>query len=224
MRSFWQFTTLMSGAIFLTTMIPMRNGGFFSDGARMLNLIKGGKKAEVDLAVLTSTAASTAGIRPRELNVAPLQKILESDYEHPFIPYLHLYIYAYLMDWGKTEEAFEHLTQAMEHIENIPAGYQATLWLELAFYQAYYQQNLAEAEAAFQQAKISAVIPKHLIYKAEAVIAWGKKDLELALIKAQNALTVLPQAMDAGGAIAEKEWLEEFLNQLEVANYNNSIT
>ena len=214
-RSFWQFTAFMSGAIFLTTIIPMRSGGFFSDGARMLNLLRGGPKAEVDLAILTSTAAATSGIRPRDMNIASLQKILDSGYEHPFIPYLHLYLYAYLMDWGKSSEALVHLQKTVEQIDKIPAGYQATIWLEVAFYKAYYQQDLSEAEVAFQQAKISAIIPKHLIYKSEATIAWLKGERELALAKAQEAMKALDQSMDAGGAIAEKEWLEEFMKKLE---------
>ena len=214
-RSFWQFTALMSGIIFLTTIMPMRSGGFFSDGARMLNLLRGGAKAEVDLAILTSTAAATSGVRPRDMNVAPLQKILDKDYQHPFIPYLHLYMYAYLMDWGKSSEALVHLEKTVEEIDQIPAGYQATIWLEVAFYKAYYQQDLPEAEAAFQQAKISAVIPKHLIYKSEATIAWLKGDQKQALTKAQEALAALAQSMDAGGAIAEKEWLEGFMGEIK---------
>ncbi|OJJ15888.1 hypothetical protein BKI52_36830 [marine bacterium AO1-C] len=213
-RNFWQFTALMSGIIFLTTIIPMRSGGFFSDGARMLNLLRGGPKAEVDLAILTSTAAATSGVRPREMNIAPLQKILVNDYQHPFIPYLHLYMYAYLMDWDKPTEALIHLKKTVEEIDSIPAGYQATVWLEVAFYKAYYQQSLSEAEEAFKQAKISAIIPKHLIYKSEAAIAWLKEDKEKALTKAQDALNALDQSMDAGGAIAEKEWLEEFIKQI----------
>ena len=181
----------------------------------MLNLLRGGPKAEVDLAILTSTAAATSGVRPRDMNIASLQKILDNGYEHPFIPYLHLYLYAYLMDWGKSSEALVHLERTVADIDKIPAGYQATVWLEVAFYKAYYQQDLPEAEAAFQQAKISAIIPKHLIYKSEATIAWLKEDQELALAKAQEALIALDQSMDAGGAIAEKEWLEKFMKELE---------
>ncbi len=217
-RSFWAFTALMSGLIFLTTIIPMRSGGFFSDGGRMLNLFRGGPKAEVDLAILTSTAEATSGIRPREMNMAPLQKILARNYQHPFIPYLHLYMYAHLLDWNKPDEAWNHLEKTMEAVDSIPTGYQAMVWLEVAFYQAYYQQDLSEAEAYFQRAKISAVIPKHLIYKSEAVIAQLKGDTTLALAKAQAALEVLPQAMDKGAAIAEKEWLEKFMSEI-----NNSL-
>jgi len=169
----------------------------------------------VDLSILTSTAAATSGVRPRDMNVAPLQKILDKDYQHPFIPYLHLYMYAYLMDWGKSSEALVHLEKTVEEIDQIPAGYQATIWLEVAFYKAYYQQDLPEAEAAFQQAKISAVIPKHLIYKSEATIAWLKGDQKQALTKAQEALAALAQSMDAGGAIAEKEWLEGFMGEIK---------
>lgn len=214
MGSFWKFSALMSALIFIVTILPMHSGGFFSDGARLLNLIKGGQQTEIDLAILTTTTASSSGIRPRDLNIAPIQKILEAGYEHPFIPYLHLYMHAHLSDQGKIEEAHQFLLRAFEQIHHIPAGYQAILWLDLAFHQAYYQQNVAEAKASFQKAKISAVIPKHSVFKSEAAIAWGQQKYTLALQKAQVALEVLPQAMDAGGAIAEKEWLESFIEEV----------
>jgi len=67
----------MSVAIFIITMVPMRSGGFFSDGARLLRFTRGGEAAELDALLMQIVASSTSGTRPRELDEAVLDRGLE---------------------------------------------------------------------------------------------------------------------------------------------------
>ncbi|WP_299452900.1 site-2 protease family protein [uncultured Microscilla sp.] len=217
LSNFWLLSGTMSAMIFFTTIIPMRSKGFFSDGARLLNLIKGGNKATIDLVILTATVASSSGIRPRDLNVAPIAQILESERAHPFIPYLQLYMYAHLIDQQKPAEAYPYLLEALAGKHHIPTGYQAMLWLDLAFYQAYYLQKPQEAQETLQKAKINAVTPTHLVHKSKAAIGWAKGANQVALQEAYQALEALSQSTDKGGAIAEEEFLQQFIQTLENA-------
>lgn len=213
-QDFWLLSGTMSAMIFFTTIIPMRSGGFFSDGARILNLMRGGNDATIDLVILTTTIASSSGIRPRNLNVAPIQEILEHTHNHPFIPYLQLYMYSHLIDKQQPTEALSYLSKAMEGIHHVPSGYQAMLWLDWAFHQAYYLQNPPEANQALNKAKISAVIPPHLVHKSKAVIYKAEGKPQAALQEAQLALTALSQSTDKGSAIAEEEFLRGFIDTL----------
>lgn len=214
MRNFWLFSCLMSGLTFVTTALPMHSKGFFSDGARIFNLLKGGDNATIDLLILTTTIASSSGIRPRDLNMEPVLKILNTNPSHPFIPYLHIYMYAHLTDQKKPDEAFPYLLKAFEGIDDVPVGYQPILWLDLAFHKAYYHQNIIEAQEAFQQVKVGPITPPHMVHKAEAAILWAEGDYEDALDKAHSALFALSQSMDKGSIIAEEEWIKEFIHKL----------
>lgn len=216
-QNFWLLSGTMSTMIFFTTIIPMRSKGFFSDGARILNLMKGGEDATIDLVILTTTIASSSGIRPRDLNVAPIQQILNSEYPHPFIPYLHIYMYNHWLDQQKSDKALAYLSAALEGIHNIPVGYQAMLWLDWAFHQAYYIQDISEAKKALAKAKISAVIPPHSVHKSKAAIYWAEGQHPAALQEANAALKALNQSTDKGSAIAEEEFLRSFINSLKQA-------
>lgn len=213
-QNFWLLSGTMSAMIFFTTIIPMRSKGFFSDGARMLNLMKGGKDATIDLVILTTTVASSSGIRPRDLNVAPIQQILDSQYAHPFIPYLQIYMYNHWLDHQQPTQALPYLSEALEGIHNIPVGYQAMLWLDWAFHQAYYLQNVPEAKEALGKAKISAVIPPHSVHKSKAAVYWAEGQHPTALQEANTALKALSQSTDKGNAIAEEEFLRSFIASL----------
>ena len=48
-------------------LIPMHTGGFYSDGARVLNLWRDGAAGQLEMAVVSALARSVAGVRPREL-------------------------------------------------------------------------------------------------------------------------------------------------------------
>ncbi|MGK7312516.1 MAG: hypothetical protein ACN0LA_09775 [Candidatus Longimicrobiales bacterium M2_2A_002] len=57
---------LGSLAIAVATLFPGRASGFLTDGARLLQLLRGGPEAEADAALVTLMAWSVAGVRPRD--------------------------------------------------------------------------------------------------------------------------------------------------------------
>ena len=223
--AFWSFTGssflvllgVFSGIIFLITIIPSRAGGFYTDGARILNLAGGGNKAKLEVILLQTIAQGAAGIRPRELDKEQLIEALNLNTNSAFKMYIKGYLYQINLDQGNIEEAEQYLNAYYDELENIPGGYQASVILDKAFFEAYYKNNPEEAEKLYQSASIGAVIPKHQIFKTQTAIAFAKGEYEKAKELAQNTLKELSKHMDRGVATMEKEWLENILIAIDVS-------
>jgi hypothetical protein len=70
LRNFFMITGLLSIVIFVVTAIPVHMGGFYSDGARILRLQRGGDKARFDVLTLKIITSSASGTRPKLLNIS----------------------------------------------------------------------------------------------------------------------------------------------------------
>ncbi len=205
---FFSITAVFSLVVFLITMLPMKEGGFYTDGARILNLWRGGYQAKIEAVLLNVTSQLFAGTRPSQIDIVPIEQALEYPIEAPFKAYLHSFLYYHYLDIDLIDQGATQLSHYANYLEEIPSGYQAMVWLEKAYFEATYQDAPEVAKDFLKQAKIGAIIPKSLVLRVEAAIAKAEKNYGLALQKAQEALKELPKAMDKGTAIAEKEWLE----------------
>jgi len=66
----------MSFFISVMTLVPYRYGGLASDGAQMLQLLRGGPGVEQQLATQLLLAALVNGVRPRDLDEALMTQAL----------------------------------------------------------------------------------------------------------------------------------------------------
>lgn len=206
---------LFSFAIFLVTIIPMQAGGFYTDGGRLLNLSKGGNQATLETVLLQASTTLMSGERPAKLSETMLLEALDLPIETPFKAYLHSMLHYHYLDCGKTDEAAEQLAKYESYLAHIPSGYQATVWLDKAYFEAYYLRNADAAKGSFAKAEIGAVITPSKVLRTEAAIALAENNPEKAMEKAQKALNALPKSMDKGSAKAEKEWLEKIINEAQ---------
>jgi hypothetical protein len=209
----WIMLTTLSAIICVVTLIPMRSGGFYSDGARILNFLKGGPTAKLDAVTLQTISFGYAGKRPRLLDPAPLLEAIDLPVTSTFKTYLHAYLYMHYLDCGKVEQAKAHLEKYTAGVEEIPKGYRAVVYLENTWFEAIYHSDAVRARSFFNKSEIGAFIPKSQLYRAEAALALAEGNPQLAMEKANTALKALPNAMDKGAAIAEKEWLEDLLEK-----------
>jgi hypothetical protein len=212
---FLEMSALFSLFIFVVTIIPMKSGGFYSDGGRIFNLWRGGYQAQLEIILLQVMAQSLTGTRPREINIEPLVEALDFPVETSFKAYLHGFLYVYFLDIQDIIKAGEHLEKYYEYLEEIPGGYQAAVWLEKTYYEAMYEQDAVKAREYFDNAIIGAAIPKAQIYRAEAALALIEDRPEVAIQKGKDAIIALPKSMDKGAAIAEKEWIRNIILQAE---------
>ncbi|NJL12952.1 MAG: hypothetical protein HC913_08120 [Microscillaceae bacterium] len=189
-------------------MIPMRSGGFYSDGGRILNLWRGGYAAQIDTALLTAYAHLVSGMRPKAISPLLLLEALELPQESPFKGYLHNLLHHHYLDKGEMEMAAHHLEKYETYLQEIPEGYQASFWLDKAFFLAFVARDAEAAQQAFDQARLNPAIAKSVVYRVEAALALVHQNWEQAHYKAEMALKELANSIDKGSALAQKEWVE----------------
>lgn len=206
--------TVISFAIGIITSIPMHSGGFVSDGGRIVNLLSKGPKSEIEAVLLSCISKGTAGVRPALYDPEPLLKCIAFEVDSPMKPYLHSLLYNHYHDIKDLEKASFHLEEYLKAAPNLPEGYVAVLYLEKAWFEARFHKNATLAKSFYHKEKIGAIVPKSLVYRAEAAIAYAEDDKSLAQVKIDEAIAQLPKLIDKGAAIAEKEWLEELREEL----------
>lgn len=205
----------LSALLAVLTLVPMHTGGFYSDGARVLNLWRDGAAGQFEMAVVSALARSVAGVRPRELSRTLLEAAAARPEELPFKLYVHYFLYLAALDAGQLEPAAHHLAEYRQRLVHTPAALQGTGWLESAFFAAAYQHDLAAARAFMAQARPSAHIAADVWPRAEAALARLAGDAGRARAQAQAALHALPDNLDQGSAHFYAEWLADTLRWAE---------
>lgn len=211
---FWLMCLTLSALIALITLVPMRSGGFLSDGARMLQLLRGGPKAFVDVVCLRVIAQSFSGTRPRDIDPQPLLEAVAQPLSSHFTVYLHGFLYLHYLDKGLVEKAGEHLDHYTSGVAEVPKGYQSVIYLENVWFEALYRKDAAAARKYWEQVVAGAFIPKTQVHRAAAALAFAEGDHSGAVKKVEEALLELPRSMDKGAAVAEREWLEQLLEAI----------
>jgi hypothetical protein len=204
---FFLITALLSFLIFIVTSIPMHMGGFYTDGARILRLNRGGDKARFDILILKIITSSSGGIRPKLLSVSDLEEASALAYQlkEPFGVYLLSYFHQVAFDAGEIEKAEKYLLEYIEKADAIPAGIRNAVWLDAAFFYAIAKSDLERATFYWNQFKPTAMIPKAQVFATEAAMSYLKKNLEKTKSAIESALKELPDMLDKGVAVALEE-------------------
>jgi hypothetical protein len=210
---FFLLLAFLSTIIFAVTSIPLHAGGFSSDGARIIRLLRGGDTARFELLLLKFTSSTMAGIRPAQLDRAELEEAhtLAKKLEAPMGVYITYYFYQSAMDRQHWEEAEVYLNEYVNEAEAIPEGVRGSVWIEVALFNAMIKKDLATAEMHLNRYKPSALIPLSVEYATRAAIASLKNEREEAdhwIIKSQQAI---PNMIDRGGALV----LQDHLNRIK---------
>ncbi|TKC00710.1 M50 family metallopeptidase [Pedobacter cryophilus] len=208
---------ILSFLIFLITIIPIHSGGFSSDGARILRILKGGEAAHFEVLLLKIIAQSTGGIPPKLIAIDELEeaKTLAKKLNLSYGVYMHGLLHQTTFDLGQLEKAENHLLNYVEEIEEIPAGMRNTVWLDAAFFYAYAKADLDSALKYWNQFKANAFVSKALIYATEAAINFLKSDYETALTKINDSLKEIPNMLDKGNGLALEEKMMNLKNKIQ---------
>lgn len=203
--------------LFVITIVPFQSRGFASDGMRLLNLSRPGPKQELEVAMLTASIRSMAGMRPRELSGAALAAAAALPIEHPFKAYVAYYRYLHHLDAGEPAVAGEHLAEYRQQLGQLPSALQASGWLEAAFFSAAYAHDEAAARTYQAQAKINVHTPADQPPRVEAALARLAGNADQARSQAQAALQALPRNLDQGSTRLYQDWLLDTVRWAEAA-------
>jgi hypothetical protein len=195
----------------VVTLIPGRTSGFLTDGARILQLLRGGPRAERDVALMALIASSQAGLRPRDWDGAIVEQTLLLEDGSLFEALARMLVSARALDLGDPESARRHLERALALAGELPPTVRPGLLLEAAWFEAAIRGDAEAGRRWLEAAGEGALVQKHARLRAgAAVLASEGKPVEAAELATQ-ARDLLRQDLDAGGAAAQIEWLEELL-------------
>jgi hypothetical protein len=201
------FATLSLG-LALVTLTPNSLGGLPSDGARLLQLRRGGPEAERDVAALALTSLSMAGRRPREWPAALTEQAAAGPDVGFYAPLGHLMAYQRALDAGEEARAGEELRRALAVREQLPAPYRPVLLLEGAYYEAAHRRNAAAARSWLEGAARSPAVEAHVRLRAEAAVLAAEGDLEGARRAAAQARASLEATLNPGSAALYRDLLD----------------
>ncbi len=207
--------SVFSGIVFLLTIIPFHSGGFSSDGARIWRLWRGGDAGRFEMLLLNIISDSMAGTRPSQYNMQNLQEAqtLADKLDAPMGIYLQHYFYYQALDTGDLARVEEHLNKYLSQLDAIPEGVRGSVWIEAAFFYTWIKKEDMRARECFQRYKPSALIPKAMVFAAEASIAILQHDREKAGTLARMALEEIPNMMDRGAGVFLKEQMLALVEQ-----------
>lgn len=202
--------SLTNLVLFAATMIPAKTGGFASDGAQLLDVLRGGHRAEQRWLTIALTTASLDGVRPRDWDPAHIERLLALRQGQVEDGMANYFGYFYALDRDEVQRAGELLDLCRQQAQGFPESARPMIFAEAAYFTARYRQDAAAARALLEQAQGS-VIEKHSRLRAEAAVLLAEGKPVESAEKARAALLEVNKSWDKGGAAAEKDWLMELL-------------
>ncbi len=219
LRMFLVIGLATNAGISLGSLLPTRVGGFDSDGRQLLDLRVGGHEGELRLLGRALTTDSLFGTRPRDWHRARLARLQEvaAGRTGPHALLAFLLAYYHHLDRGETELATTALARAQAAYPDAPAVLQTSLTLEAAYLAA------AAGDAATARAHLASThqrahyVERHSMARVEAALLHLEGRYADAARRAREGLSVIGRALDRGGAVAEREWLERVAAEAERA-------
>jgi hypothetical protein len=181
---------LSQAAIFVATSLPSRYGNFYSDGARLRMLLRGGMAAERWVAAAAIGAQLMAGVRPRDLDHGLLERALrEFDGSFDAVAVAAVACQASL-DAGDREAAGLWLDRALEHQNVWPAAFRSCLFLDAAFFEAEVRHNPDAARRHFDNVEVNDLMRPRTRLVVEAAVLRSEGRVAEAHAKIAEALAL----------------------------------
>ena len=194
--------------ITLVTLVPMRSGGFYSDGARILMLLRGGPQAERWSAVALLLNASLAG-RLRELDaslVARATALRDGTLDAVSAAFM---AYSVELTLGDVVAAGAQLDYTLANLEVYPAAFRPAILVEAAYFTARHRGDAGTARAYLEQTNGSALVEAHTRHRAEAAVLRAEGHAEASRAAAEAGLIALQRARLGSAGVIEAELLAE---------------
>ena len=191
-------TAGLSLAIFMVTAVPMRSGGFMSDGMQLRQLRRQPAMVERRARLLALMGQGLAGLRPRDYDRESLThaQAITGD-EALYDVGVWLYSYFNALDAGDVAAAEGFLARVEPLFDDYPDGFRQAIAIELALFEALHRRRLDQAHAWLARARGGVVdVSRRRLAEAAVAAREGRRDDALAALKAAEAK--LGSSMDAG--------------------------
>lgn len=208
------FANLLFAAL---SLIPMQAGGFYSDGARLLRMMRGGPELDREVAVLVITGATVSGVRPRDWDPDLVRRAVgEADGSLFHVSGLQL-AFAHAQDRGADDEARALMHSILEAEEVMPPMLRPALRLGMVYFVAVRERDAVRARELLETSKGGLLFDVHARHVASAAVAWVSGDAATAAAELERAEAALPAAVDRGAAAVSAERVAELRGLLREA-------
>lgn len=207
---------LPSLLIGIITLVPMRTGGFASDGMQAWQLLRGGDGPLRRARRVRLMTHGLSGGRPRDLAPDDIARAIdESDTPTDAVALWNVALYAAL-DRGDHDAALAAAEQVATQYQAFPDGMRQMLTIDLAYLSARYRRD---ADTARRWLALSAggFVEPYQRPLAAAALAWLETrpaDARTAIAEARRALS---RAMDPGAAQMVSDQLDALERDLPPA-------
>lgn len=208
-------TGALSALIFLVTAVPMRAGGFMSDGMQLLSLSRDPGMVERRARLLGLMGLSLAGTRPRDLDADVLRQVQEMAGNEPLFD-IGAWTYSYFHAWdtGDLAAAGHWMGRIAEVFDQYPDGFRQSVAIELALHEAWQNKRLPEAQAWLGKTR-GGVVDASRRSLAEAAVAMRQGDHARAGRALDAARASLGKAMDPGLARLSADQIGQMRAELD---------
>jgi hypothetical protein len=183
-------TALISGVIFVVTAIPGQAGGFRTDGRRLVELVRGGPRAEQEAALLSLTVAGLAGVRPADFSPEKIAAAIGVDDGSLNALYGHFNAYSHHADVGDFGRAQGHLDRLVAEEDQLPPFMRDMVRADYAWLLAQPGGDVAAARAWLETAGKVEFDPATKL-RAEAAVLLAEGRCDEAVVKAREGLVAL---------------------------------
>lgn len=205
---FWVLVlSLFNAGIFLATILPGKTSGFQTDGAQLLDCLRGGHDAERKQISIALTGASAGGTRPRDQNSRLMQRFLDLRTGTPQDAIANWFGYLWRLDRNEIAAAGELIDLGLTQVDGLPETFRPALQTEAAYFEAWHRRNPVRARELLSAAQ-GGMVEGHSRARAEAAVLFTEGHYAEAAQTARLGLTTTRRSMDLGGTKAETEWLQ----------------
>ena len=201
-------TALFSTLISCVSLIPNRAGGFPSDGAQLLGLLRRDADSEKVTMIMLVQCLTMSGTRPRDWPAELLEKLNTVKSKQPlYNTAAEFMVYSHHLDRHQYDLAQTHLERAVSNFNSLPNGVRQGFALEAAYFWATHRHDLDKATQWLEHG-VGGLVEQAARSRVEAAVHLLKGELQPALEKIREARAHLPASIDRGGAIAEQDMLD----------------
>jgi len=211
-------TAVISSVGFIVNLIPQKPDAQYSDGAQIYQVVTNGPWAQVHLAFAMATSSLVTSTRPRDFDVALINRAGDFIKQGSRALLLRLLACKHYIDAGDLSEALVHLEKA----EGLWAGAQlkeiADICAAFVFYCAVYRRDATAAELWWRRLETQAKVDFDADYwKARASIMWLRNQPAEAFHAWERGNALAAKLPDVGAYEFTRSCFERLRSVLDTA-------
>ncbi|HTV81925.1 MAG TPA: M50 family metallopeptidase [Acidobacteriaceae bacterium] len=221
--AFWHlhwFLIAMFGSISLLTAfvncIPLRTGGGYSDGARILQILRGGEWAELQEAFRVAMATTVTPLRPRDYDLETLHRIMASRIVTGLQQFfLCLLAHSCCVDRGLTQQSRLEMKEAEKVYDLGEAEIPGGLLLSFVVDEALFAHDAARARLWWD--RMEAKKPRRITadyWMAKSALSWAERNRAEASACWEKADAFLRTMPRTGTYAFDRDRLAELKNAI----------